>query len=82
LVNGFAQRFARFEVWNPLFWHGNAGAAARVAALAGRTPVHGKAAEATDLDPVSAHQRVIHGIQDGLHRGFCVALGQLVELAG
>ncbi len=82
LVHGFPQRLSRFEMRHALFRNGHGLAAARITSHAGRAVVHRKAAKAPDLDAVSAHQGVAHGIQDGLDREFCIAVGELTKAFG
>ena len=44
--------------------------------------VDGKAAKAPDLYAMTPHQRVVHGIKDGLDCKFGIAVGQLDETIG
>ena len=57
-------------------------AGARIAPHARRAPVDREAAEAADLDPVPAHQRVAHGVKNGLDGVFGVAVRELAEARG
>jgi hypothetical protein len=44
--------------------------------------VDGEAAKAADLDPVAAHQRIAHGIKNGLDGVLGVSVGELAETVG
>ena len=57
-------------------------ARARIAAEARWPAVDREAAEAADLDAVAASERVRHRVEDRLHRGLGVALGELIESFG
>src|SRR6478735_2079559 len=67
-VDRLAQRLARLEMGHALLGNLHAFAGARIASDARRAPVDREAAEAADLDPMSAHQRVAQGAQAGLAR--------------
>ena len=81
-IDGFSQSFAGLEVRHPALRYGDAFAIARIATHARRMVADGKTAKATNFDTLTAHQRVIHRVQDGLDGEFGVLLGQLVEAAG
>src|SRR6478735_8250149 len=76
-VDRLAQRLARLEMGHALLGDLHAFTGARIASDARRAPVDREAAEAADLDPMAAHQRVAHGVEDGLDGVFGVAVREL-----
>lgn len=82
LIHRRAQRLSRFEMGYPLLWNIHDFPTARIAAHSWRTVHDRKAAEPPDLNTVSAHHRVIHGIQNGRDGEISVTLRQLTESGG
>ena len=82
MVDGLAQGLAGLEMRYALFWDLHRLAAARVAAQPWRSVTHREAAKAADLDAMSAHQGVAHGVQNGFDGGLGVALGQMIKECG
>ncbi len=77
LIYGFAQCLAWLEVWHALGWNGYGFAAARVAAQTRRPVADRKTAKTPYLNAMAAHQRLAHGVKQGFHGDFCVAVRQL-----
>jgi len=81
-IDGFSQCFTGLEVRYPALRYGDAFTIARIAAHARRMVADGKTTKATNFDTLTAHQGVVHRVQDGLDGEFGVLLGQLAEAAG
>jgi hypothetical protein len=79
LVHRLTQGLARLEMRDAFFRDVHAFARTRIAAHPGRTAVDGKAAEPTNLDAVTAHQRLAHRVKNGLDRVLGVAMRELAE---
>jgi hypothetical protein len=81
-VNGFAQCFARLEMWHPFFRNLHTFTGARIAANTGRAAVDGEAAKTTDLNAMAFDQGFAHGVQDRFDGEFGVTVRQLLKASG
>lgn len=81
-INRFAQRFTRLEMRNAFFRDRDALARPWVTSHARRTAINGKAAKATNFDPVTTNQRIADRVKKGLHGVLSIAVRELAKSIG
>src|SRR6266480_4703686 len=78
-VDAQAELLPHLEERHPLGVHGDQRARLGVAPLARLALLHDEAAEAANLDPLAARERLAHAVEDRVHHHFGVAAREARE---